>query len=276
VETLVKHASDAYAVAYFGVAIVVSLFEWAVPRREADDSMRLRWVGNISISVLNTILLRSLFPMLGFAWAMFCREHGLGLFNQIGVRGLAAFLLTLLVLDAVAYGQHWLFHRVPALWRLHCTHHSDQEYDFTTSLRFHPLEAVVETVIGLGAILILGASPVGVLVSQLLSIAMSFIEHGNVRTPASLDRIVRLFLVTPDMHRIHHSRNGRESRSNFGNAFSWWDRLFSTYVDQPAAGHERIAFGLTEFQERKHLTLPWMLAQPFLRPERRIAPVSGT
>jgi sterol desaturase/sphingolipid hydroxylase (fatty acid hydroxylase superfamily) len=275
VDTLVRHTSDAYAIAYFGVAIVVSLLEWAIPRRQASDALSVRWIGNIGITVLNTILLRSLFPMLGLAWAMFCREHGWGLFNQIGVHGLAAFLLTLLVLDAVAYSQHWLFHRVPTLWRLHCTHHSDQEYDFTTGLRFHPMEAVVETVIGLGAILALGASPGGVLVSQLLSIGIGFVEHANVRMPASLDRVVRLFLVTPDMHRIHHSQNGRESRSNLGNAFPWWDRLFRTYVDQPAAGHEGIAFGLSEFPERKHLTLPWMLAQPFLRPQRRMAPATG-
>jgi sterol desaturase/sphingolipid hydroxylase (fatty acid hydroxylase superfamily) len=137
------------------------------------------------------------------------------------------------------------------------------------------MEAVVETVIGLGAILALGASPSGVLVSQLLSIGIGFVEHANIRMPASLDRVIRLFLVTPDMHRIHHSQNGRESRSNLGNAFPWWDRLFKTYVDQPSAGHEGIAFGLAEFPERKHLTLPWMLAQPFLRPERRMAPATG-
>ena len=162
------------------MAIVVSLLEWAIPRRRASDTLSVRWIGNIGITVLNTILLRSLFPMLGLAWAMFCRDHGWGLFNLIGVHGLAAFLLTLLVLDAVAYSQHWLFHRVPTLWRLHCTHHSDQEYDFTTGLRFHPMEAVVETVIGLGAILALGASPGGVLVSQLLSM-----ESGSSNTRTS-------------------------------------------------------------------------------------------
>ena len=187
-DTLVRHASDAYAIAYFGVAIVVSLLEWASPRRRPSDTMSLRWVGNIGITVLNTILLRSLFPMLGLAWAMFCREHGWGLFNQIGVHGLAAFLLTLLVLDAVLTASTGCSIACRGLTP-HCTHHSDREYDFTTGLRFHPMEAMVETVIGLGSILALGASPSGVLVSQLLSIAIWFVEHANIRMPASLDRV---------------------------------------------------------------------------------------
>ena len=269
-------ASELYAVEYFGVIIALAMLEWVVPRRAAGDTLRQRWTGNVGIAIVDTIVIRVLFPMTGFAWALFCSERGWGLLNQFAVPWWAGLAVTVVTIDLAVYTQHYLFHRVPVLWKVHSVHHADQEYDFTTGLRFHPLEGVVSTLVLLGAIVALGAPAMAVLVWQLLSVAVSFVEHANVRIPSWLDRVLRIFVVTPDMHRIHHSQNVREGQSNFSSTFSWWDRLFGTYVDQPAAGHEGIAFGLAQFPERKHLTLPWMLAQPFLRAQDRPTSVSST
>jgi sterol desaturase/sphingolipid hydroxylase (fatty acid hydroxylase superfamily) len=156
-------------------------------------------------------------------------------------------------------------HRVPLLWRLHRTHHTDHDFDFSTGLRFHPLETILGTAVSFATILVLGAPPGAVFVLQLLSLGVSFIDHANVRVPRSLDRILRPVFVTPDMHRIHHSQDAREGQSNFANLFSWWDRLFATYIHESAAGSAGMTFGVEGFANRKHLTLPWMLAQPFLR-----------
>jgi sterol desaturase/sphingolipid hydroxylase (fatty acid hydroxylase superfamily) len=263
-EAFLKYAVQAYAFAYFGAVIVLALLEGVAPRRVAGDTLRVRWFGNFAITILGTVLVRALFPMVGVGWAVFCATRGWGLFNQVACPFWLAFIATIVLIDVVNYTQHYLLHRVPVLWRLHRTHHTDQEYDFTTGVRFHPLEDVFATAVLVGATAALGAPPAAVLASQLLSVTVTFVEHANVRVPAWLDRIVRLLVVTPDMHRIHHSQDVGESLSNFSNTFSFWDRLFGTYLEEPAAGQDGIAFGVREFGERKHLTLPWMLAQPFL------------
>jgi len=271
-ETLLKNGSQLYAFVYFGAIIVVALLETVLPRRATGNTLGLRWFGNFSLTIIGAVVVRALFPLVGVGWAVFCSERGLGLFNQVTWPPWSEFALTIVAIDAVYYVQHYLLHRIPILWRLHRTHHSDQEYDFTTGVRFHPFEAVYTTAVLLAAILALGAPPVAVLASQLLSVAVAFVEHANLRIPLWLDRALRVIVVTPDMHRIHHSQDMREGNSNFSNTFSGWDRLFGTYVDQPAAGHDGIAFGLAELSERKHLTLPWMLAQPFLNPTRPSTP----
>jgi sterol desaturase/sphingolipid hydroxylase (fatty acid hydroxylase superfamily) len=163
----------------------------------------------------------------------------------------------------VTYAQHYVLHHVPALWRIHRTHHSDHACDFTTAARFHPLESIYTTVMIFGAIAVLGPPPVAVLVSQLLSTAVAFLEHANVRLPSWLDRMLRTLIVTPDMHQIHHSDEREKTNSNYGTTFPWWDRLFGTYRGQVAGGDD-ITYGLAGFKERKHLTIHWMLAQPFL------------
>lgn len=275
-DTFLKNGSQLYAFVYFGAIIVVALLEWVRPRRVASDTLGLRWFGNFSLTIIGAMLVRALFPLVGVGWAVFCGERGIGLFNQVNWPVWSEFALTIVVIDAVYYGQHYLLHRVPVLWRLHRTHHSDQEYDFTTGVRFHPFEAVYGTAVLMGAILALGAPPVAVLASQLLTVALAFVEHANVRIPLLLDRVLRVVFVTPDMHRIHHSQDLREGESNFSNTFSWWDRLFGTYVDQPAAGHDGIRFGVVELAERKHLTLQWMLVQPFLDPKRPAVAVPRT
>src|SRR5262249_16638902 len=174
------------------------------------------------------------------------------------------FVTTILALDLLLYLRHYLLHRVPILWRLHRTHHSDREYDFTTGIRFHPLEELFTTTLELGVILALGSPPAAVFLSRLLSMTLRLVEHANLRIPSWLDWIVRTVLVTPDMHRIHHSQAPGDNRSNLSTVFSWWDRVFGTYREHPAAGEAAIEFGLREFPEGKHSTLPWMLVQPFL------------
>jgi sterol desaturase/sphingolipid hydroxylase (fatty acid hydroxylase superfamily) len=271
---LLNHASQAYALSYFGVVIVVVLLECVVPCRAAADTLPLRWFGNIAITILDTVLVRILFPVAGIAWAVVCSQRGWGLFNQVAWPSWMEFVLTIVLLDLFYYSQHYLLHRVGFLWRLHRTHHSDHEYDVTTGLRFHPLEMTYTTALLLATLLILGASPAAVLVSQVMTTSVNFYEHANVRLPPWLDRMVRVLFVTPDMHRIHHSAAPGESRSNFANTFSWWDRLFGTYVEQPAAGQADMSFGIEGFGDRRHLTLPWMLAQPFL-PDGTAAPPHG-
>lgn len=265
-DALLKHGTQIYAFVYFGAIIAVALAEWILPRRAAGDALGLRWFGNFSLSILGAIAVRALFPLIGVGWALYCSERGLGLLNGTAWPSWLEAGLTVIVLDLALYVQHYLLHRVPVLWRLHRTHHSDLEYDFTTGLRFHPFEAVYSTAFVMGVILLLGAPPAAVMLSQLLVVAVAFAEHANLRIPPAADRVLRLAFVTPDMHRIHHSQDMHEGNSNYSNMFSWWDRLFGTYIDQPAAGHDGIRFGVAELAERKHLTVPWMLAQPFLNP----------
>jgi len=263
-DSLLSRASEIYAYVFFGTVVVIALVEWAAPRRRPGDTLALRWFGNVGIWILDAVVLRAVFPLGTIAWAGFCSQRGWGLLNVVHWPTAVGLLMTLVCLDFVNYGQHYLLHRIPMLWRLHRTHHSDAEYDFTTGLRFHPVETLFTTSLQFAAIFLLGASPIAVFAVQLVFVAISFLEHGNLRIPGAVDRVLRLLIVTPDMHRIHHSQAAGESQSNFSNMFSWWDRVFGTYVHAPAAGHDRIVFGLPEFGERKHATLPWMLVQPFL------------
>jgi sterol desaturase/sphingolipid hydroxylase (fatty acid hydroxylase superfamily) len=261
---LVKSAADVYALVYFGIIIVVSLLEYAVPRREPGITLRLRWVSNFGISILSTIALRVLFPLATVGWASLCRERGWGLFNVLAAPARLSFVVTLVVLDFGAYGQHYALHHVPWLWRLHRAHHTDHDCDFSTGARFHPLEAIFTNTVTLAVIGLVGLPPLAVFMSVLVSTAIGFLEHGNVRVPPSLDRLFRFVLVTPDMHRLHHSQETGESQANYGGTFTWWDRALGTYRERAVKGPDGIVFGVEGFDDRKHQTLPWMLAQPFL------------
>ena len=257
-----------YAVVYFGVVIVMSLLEGVVPRRTAGDTVRRRWFGNFAVAIGNAVLVRAFFPFVGVAAGVISQQRGWGLFNQVTVPSWVALIATLLTLDLVAYGQHVVLHRIPWLWRIHRMHHTDHECDLTTGVRFHPFEAIFTTLLTAAAVVALGAPPACVLASTLLATFIGFVEHANVRTPARLERVLRSVLVTPEMHRVHHSRDRHEGESNFGSAFPWWDRLLGTYLAEASAGDDRIAYGVAGFEDRKHLSLTWMLAQPFLSADR--------
>ena len=272
IDRVLTDTTELYATTFFATVIVVLLVEWAVPRRRPGDTLTLRWFSNGMIYVLDSIAARAILPVGTIAWATICAERGWGLLNTVNWPASVGFLLTIVFFDFVNYGQHYLLHRVPVLWRVHRTHHSDAEYDFTTGLRFHPLESFFFTSLQLAAVTVLGPSPAAVFTTQIVFLLTTFFDHANVRIPRAADRVLRMLFVTPDMHRIHHSQAPGEGRSNLSNMFSWWDRLFGTYVEEPASGHEGIVFGLREFGGRKHTTLPWMLAQPFLSDTDRRRP----
>jgi sterol desaturase/sphingolipid hydroxylase (fatty acid hydroxylase superfamily) len=263
VDTLLERGPELYASVYFGAIVVVALLEHVHPRRVPGETLRQRWFGNFSLTILCHVLVRIVFPVVGVGWAIVCEERGIGLLNQVQWPWWGELGLTILALDLAFYVQHVLLHRVPVLWRLHKTHHSDLEYDFTTGVRFHPFEALYTTGVVMAVTAAVGAPPWTVVISQLLSVMVAFVEHANVRVPHAIDRALRVVVVTPDMHRIHHSQDVHEGDSNFANTFSFWDRLFGTYVAEPAAGHDRIAFGVADFTEPKHQTLPGLLATPF-------------
>jgi sterol desaturase/sphingolipid hydroxylase (fatty acid hydroxylase superfamily) len=194
--------------------------------------------------------------------AFLAQRNGWGLFNLVPLPAWITIPVAVLLLDLIIYGQHVVFHAVPVLWRLHRMHHADLEFDVTTGVRFHPGEFVLSMLIKLAAVAALGVPPTAVLVFEVLLNATSMFNHGNVRIPSGLDRGLRLVLVTPDMHRVHHSIDRRETDSNFGFNVSWWDRLFGTYRAQPALGHARMILGIDRFRNARELWLDRLLLQP--------------
>jgi len=272
---MLEHASQAYAAAYFGIMIVISSLEWVVPRRKPGDALMLRWTGNLGISFVNTFLIRTVFPLAAIGWARLCAERGWGLLNRASVSSWVALPLSIVALDFMRYIAHWLFHRVPVLWQIHSTHHTDHEVDFTTGIRFHPAEVMISEAIGFAMIAAIGIPPFAVLVFSLLAVSITFFEHANVHLSARSDAVLRFVIVTPDMHRVHHSQVPREGSSNFGSLLPWWDCLCGTYIAEPESG-DGVRFGVAGFDERKHLWLHWMLAKPLIRPaaaERRQSPL---
>ena len=250
--------------AFFAVLGVMAGWELLAPRRALSVPRRLRWPSNLGIVVLNSLALRLLFPAAAVGMALFAQANGWGLFHRLGLPWWAALAAGLLLLDLAIYLQHVLFHAVPALWRLHRVHHADLDIDVTTGARFHPVEIVLSMLLKFAAVAALGVPPEGVLLFEVLLNATSMFNHANVRLPERLDRPLRAFVVTPDMHRVHHSLERDETNSNFGFNLSLWDRLFGTYRAQPRAGHEKMQIGIPEFRERADCAaLPGMLALPF-------------
>ena len=249
--------------AFAGIFAVMTAWEILAPRRGQSIGRRTRWPSNIGIVVLDTILVRLVFPTTAVGLALLAEAGGWGLLHEINLPAWAGVLLAVMALDLAIYLQHVLFHAVPALWRLHRMHHADLEFDVTTGARFHPIEILLSMGIKLGVVAALGAPVVAVLVFEVLLNATSMFNHSNVRMPAWLDGIIRWIVVTPDMHRVHHSIVARETNSNFGFNLPWWDRLFGTYRDQPAAGHEAMTIGIDQFREPAEQRLDRMLTQPF-------------
>ncbi len=248
---------------FFGVLAAMAAWEASSRRRRQTVPRLLRWPNNLGIVVLDTLLVRLLFPTAAVGLALVAEAEGWGLFNVLPVPGWVAVVASVILLDLAIYLQHVLFHAVPALWRLHRMHHADLEFDVTTGLRFHPVEILLSMAIKLVVVAALGPPASAVLVFEVLLNATSMFNHGNVRIPAGLDRVLRWLVVTPDMHRVHHSIVRNETNSNFGFNLPWWDRLFGTYRAQPAAGHEAMVIGIEQFREPRDLRLDRMLVQPF-------------
>lgn len=248
---------------FIAVFVIVALLEARIPRRLQSISRSRRWPANFGISALNQVAVRLLLPLSAVALAAHASVNGWGLLNAIAMPGWLAFALALLLLDLTLYLQHRLFHAVPWLWRLHRMHHADTEFDVSTGIRFHPVSILVSACIKLAVVGLLGPAPAAVLVFEVLLNATSLFNHGNLRIPPALDRILRCIVVTPDMHRVHHSVRVHETDSNFGFNFPWWDRWFGTYVAQPQDGHAAMRIGLEAFRESAEQRIDRMLTQPF-------------
>lgn len=251
---------------FFGVLALMAVWEWRAPRRPLSTAKSRRWRTNLSIVLLDTAAVRLLVPTTAVGMALVAQQRGWGLLNQFVLPDGVALLIGVLALDCVIYFQHVLFHAVPALWRLHRMHHSDMDFDVTTGVRFHPIEILLSLGIKLAAIVALGPSALAVLVFEIALNATSLFNHGNVQLPAALDRVLRLVVVTPEMHRVHHSNLPHETNSNFGFSFPWWDHLFGTYRAQPRLGHLGMTIGLDQFRDPDKLNLSGLLRQPFLGP----------
>jgi sterol desaturase/sphingolipid hydroxylase (fatty acid hydroxylase superfamily) len=250
-------------VAFATVFAAMLIWELAGPRRPLTVARRIRWPANLGVLAIDTLLVRLLFPAAAVGFAFMVQDNGWGLLGRMALAPWIAIALTFIVLDLAIYGQHVLFHAAPPLWRLHRMHHADLDFDVTTGVRFHPGEILLSMFIKLAVIAALGAHPLGVLIFELLLNATSMFNHGNVRVPSRLDGRLRWIVVTPEMHRVHHSIERRETDSNFGFNLPWWDRLFGTYRAQPEEGHERMLIGIREFRRTEDLRLDRMLLQPF-------------
>ncbi len=249
---------------FVGVFAMVAVWERFAPRRALTLSRALRWSANLGLVVLNTIVLRLVFPAAAVGMAAFTAHHGWGLFNHFEGPFLFAVVVSVIALDFVIYLQHVMVHAVPVLWRLHRVHHADPDFDLTTGARFHPLEILLSMMIKFAAIAVLGAPVVAVVVFEVLLNATAMFNHGNLRLPAAVDRVLRWIVVTPDMHRVHHSIEADETNSNFGFNLPWWDRLCGTYRDQPRAGHEGMTIGIDGHRDSREVArLPGMLMLPF-------------
>ena len=249
--------------AFLFVILLVGCWEILAPRRLLSASKLRRWTNNWSISALNSVLLYLAFPVLAVGIAFLATEQHWGVFNLLGVPTLVSILLFVVLFDLAIYWQHRLYHMVPLLWRLHRMHHSDPDFDVSTGIRFHPLSIILSMLIKMLVIVALGPPPVAVLLAEIMLNVTTMFNHGNIYLPPKIDGLLRLFLVTPDMHRVHHSVAEDETNTNFGFNFPWWDRLFKTYRAQPHAGHKAMQIGVRGFHDASAQHLHRLLLQPF-------------
>lgn len=244
------------------LAVMLAL-ELALPRRTIFQPRSLRWTNNFAITILNAVMLRLLFPAATVSVALYVEESEFGLLAGLGMPNFMSIPLAIVALDLITYAQHRLFHEVPLLWRIHRMHHSDVDIDVTTGLRFHPIEMLLSMIIKLLAIWLLGAPAIAVIFFEVILNAMSMFNHANFHLPEKTDEMLRKGIVTPDMHRVHHSTRGRETNSNYGFSLSCWDRLFDSYIAQPEDGHLEMDIGVAEFRETTDIRLDKILMQPF-------------
>jgi sterol desaturase/sphingolipid hydroxylase (fatty acid hydroxylase superfamily) len=248
---------------FAGVFAVVAILEVLTPRRARTTSKFRRWISNLTLIALNPLSARLVFPVLPVGVALIAAERNWGLLNNLNLPFWLETTLGVLTLDLAIYFQHVLHHAVPLLWRLHMVHHADLDYDLTTGLRFHPIEIIVSMALKIAAITAIGPPVLAVLIFEVTLNATAMFNHSNINIPINADRLIRLLLVTPDMHRVHHSIVIGETNSNYGFAFPWWDRIFGTYQDQPAKGHNEMTIGLSQFRDIGKQTPLKLLMMPF-------------
>ncbi|HEX2965187.1 MAG TPA: sterol desaturase family protein [Syntrophorhabdaceae bacterium] len=248
---------------FFGIFFFMALWEVALPRRALQTSKRSRWFANLSLTFLNTMISRFAFPIPAVALALLAEERGWGLFNHLHLPFIATGLISIIFLDLIIYLQHLVFHRTRIFWYIHRMHHTDLDIDVTTGTRFHPIEIILSLLIKMAAVLLFGIPAWSFVIFEVLLNATSVFNHGNIGMDTQVDRFLRIVVVTPDMHRVHHSILTGEHNSNYGFNLSLWDRLFGTYTAQPQKGHEDMIIGLANFRDPKALSLPRLLLLPF-------------
>ena len=259
-----EHEFTIRLISFVTIFVLVAIWEIRAPRRNLTTSKKGRWFNNLTIIAINPVILHLVFPVLAVGMAQKAQANGWGLLNQFDTANVIALIVGLIALDLVIYLQHVMFHAVPILWRLHMVHHADLDYDLTTGLRFHPIEIVLSMSLKITIIVALGPPVAAVLAFEIILNTMAMFNHGNIKLPQSVERVLRFFLVTPDMHRVHHSVIISEGNSNYGFNLSIWDRMFGTYLAQPSKGHEGMNIGLSQFRDHRRLTLPWLLILPFI------------
>ncbi len=262
---------------FIGILIIMAFWEYFAPRRPLITSKAMRWASNLGLVLIDSVSVRLVFPTALAGMALLSQEKGWGLLNYLELPYLLDLCLGVLILDFAIYLQHIMFHAVPLFWRLHMVHHSDMDYDVTTGIRFHPIEIILSMGIKMAVVILAGPSPLAVLIFEVLLNATSMFNHGNVSYSKNLDAGLRLLVVTPEMHRVHHSNIRWETNCNFGFNFPWWDRLFGTYRPQPAKGHLGMTIGLDQYKDPKKLTFLWLIALPFIGKMGRypLTPKSG-
>jgi len=250
---------------FFGIFAVMAIWELVAPRRALTVSKAVRWTNNLGLVFFNSFIVRLIFPAAAVGVAAFAAENGWGLLNYYEIPFAISVIISVIAMDFVIYLQHVLVHGVPILWRLHRVHHADLDYDVTTGARFHTIEIIISMLIKFATIVVLGPPVVAVIIFEIILNATAMFNHSNIGLPKGIDHFLRLFLVTPDMHRVHHSVEDDEANSNFGFSLTWWDRLFGTYREQPRAGHTGMTIGIHKYRDPKLVSwLPGMLALPFI------------
>lgn len=248
---------------FFGILVLMVIVEYLYPRRAQKINITMRRVRNLSLVFINTIVARAVIPFTAASVSIYSEQQQIGLFHHLSMPFILLVIISVVLLDLIIYLQHVGFHYIPLLWRLHKVHHIDQEIDVTTGVRFHPVEIMISTLIKCGAVLILGVPFIAVVIFEILLNATSMFNHGNINLSTKLDRYLRLLIVTPDMHRVHHSVIPKETNSNFGFNLPWWDRFFGTYQAQPIKGHLKMTIGLNKYRNTHKVGLMALLAIPF-------------
>ena len=251
--------------AFGALLLLMLLWEALAPRRAVSAKTGLRRLNNLLLLLLDVLVVRLCFPIAAVGTAVMAADRGWGLFNLVDLNLIPAVLFSVILLDLVIYLQHVVFHKIPFLWLIHRVHHTDPQFDVTTGVRFHPFEIILSMLLKMLIVLLLGAPVVAVIVFELILNGLAMFNHGNVNLPIKIDRYLRYFIVTPDMHRVHHSQIRVETDSNYGFFLPVWDRLFGTYRDQPERGHLQMKIGLKEFEASDVVSLISLILQPFFR-----------
>ncbi|MGP8304970.1 sterol desaturase family protein [Vibrio sp. YIC-376] len=248
---------------FIGVLLICTLWEIKLPRKTLTVSRTFRWVNNLSLVALNSVIVALIMPIAAFQAAVIVSDNQWGVFHLMSVPIWLNIPLSVVLLDFVIYMQHIVFHRIPFLWQIHRMHHADLDIDVTTGARFHPIEIVISMVVKIGAVCVLGVSPIAIVIFEIVLNASAMFNHSNARLALPVDAWLRKVIVTPDMHRVHHSVIPRETHSNFGFFLSVWDRLFGTYRAQPELGHDHVVIGLPDIRDEQEQRLDKLITQPF-------------